>query len=290
MAEFLQFLLTGFTIGATYALVALGFTLIYNASHVINFAQGEFLMIGGMGTVALLEFGLPLPVAALGAVALATAVGVALEKLAIEPARDAGVVPLIIITIGASIFLRGAAQVLWGKEFHALPAFSGETPISVFGAILQPQSVWVMGVAAALVLALALFFGRTMLGKAIIGTAHNRLAAELAGVNTRLVLMVSFALSALLGAIAGVVITPITFTSYDVGIMLGLKGFVAAVLGGLGNATGAVIGGLLLGVTESMTAGYLSSEYKDAVPFVLILLVLFFRPQGLLGRLGSERV
>ncbi len=290
MAEFIQFLLTGITIGATYALVALGFSLIYNASHVINFAQGEFLMIGGMGTVAFYGAGAPLPLAAAGAVLLATAVGIALEKLAIEPARNADVVSLIIITIGASIFLRGVAQVLWGKEFHALPAFTGEQPLHLLGATVLPQSLWVIGTAALIVLALWLFFGRTRLGKAIIGTAHNRLAAELAGINTRFVLMASFALSALLGAIAGVVVTPITFTAYDTGVMLGLKGFVAAVLGGLGNGPGAIMGGLILGVAEVMTAGYLSSEYKDAVPFVIIILILFFLPQGLLGRAGGERV
>jgi len=289
-AEFLQFLLTGLTIGATYALVALGFSLIYNASHVINFAQGEFLMIGGLATVFLLKAGLPLPLAALCAIALAVLVGLALERFAIEPARDADIVTLIIITIGASIFLRGVAQLIWGKEFHALPAFSGETPIHLFGATLQPQSLWVLGASAVIVIALRLFFSRTLLGKAIIGAAHNRLAAELCGINTRFVLRMSFALSALLGAVAGVLVAPITFTAYNVGVMLGLKGFVAAVLGGLGNASGAILGGLALGVAEVMTAGYLSTDYKDAVAFVLILLVLFVLPEGLLGQRGSSRV
>ncbi|HXH03591.1 MAG TPA: branched-chain amino acid ABC transporter permease [Candidatus Competibacteraceae bacterium] len=289
-AEFLQFLFSGITIGATYALVALGFTLIYNASHVINFAQGEFIMIGGMSTVFLLKAGLPLPVAIPLAVAGTVLVGLALEKFAVEPARNAQVVTIIIITIGASILLRGLAQVIWDKQIHALPPFSGDSPIAVGGATILPQSLWVLGVSGLIVAALAWFFNRTLLGKAILATAYNPGAAQLVGVNTRFVLLLSFGLSAGLGAIAGILIAPITTTNYEIGIMLGLKGFVAAVLGGLGSGVGAVVGGLLLGVAEAMTAGYLSSEYKDAMPFVLILLVLFFLPNGLFGARGTERV
>ncbi|MCP5418938.1 MAG: branched-chain amino acid ABC transporter permease [Gammaproteobacteria bacterium] len=289
-AEFLQYLFSGMTIGATYALVGLGFAIIYNASHVINFAQGEFVMIGGMATVFLIHIGLPLPVAILGAVALAVVTGLALEKLAVEPARNADVVTLIIITIGASIFLRGLAQVLWGKEFFALPAFSGNDPIHLGGATLLPQSLWVLGITLAIVVALAWFFKYTLIGKAILATACNADAAKMMGINTQFILFISFGLSALLGAVAGIIVAPITLTSYDVGIMLGLKGFVAAVLGGLGSAVGAIVGGLLLGIIEAMAAGYISSDYKDAVPFVIILLILFFLPSGLFGARGTERV
>jgi branched-chain amino acid transport system permease protein len=289
-AEWLQYLLSGVTIGATYALVALGFTLIYNASHVINFAQGEFLMIGGMASVFLLQAGLPLPLAIAGAVGLAVATGLALEKFAVEPARNADVVTLIIITIGASIFLRGLAQVFWDKEFHALPAFSGDAPLTFAGAAILPQTLWVLGITLAVVAALAWFFNRTLLGKAILATSCNPDAAQLMGIDTRLVLLIAYGLSAFLGAVAGIIIAPITLTSYDIGIMLGLKGFVAAVLGGLGSAVGAIAGGLLLGIAEAMTAGYLSSDYKDAVPFVLIFAVLFFLPSGLFGVRGTERV
>ncbi len=290
MAEFLQYLFSGITVGATYALVGLGFAMIYNASHVINFAQGEFLMIGGMMTVSMLGAGVPMPLAIVAAIVLATVVGLALEKFAVEPARNAEVVTVIIITIGASIFLRGLAQVVWGKEYHALPPFSGDTPISIGGATILPQSLWVLGVTVVVVAALAWFFNRTLMGKAILATSHNRDAAQLVGINTGLVLLISFGLSAALGAIAGIMIAPITLTSYDVGIMLGLKGFVAAVLGGLGSGVGAIVGGLILGITEAMAAGYISSEYKDAVPFVLILLILFFLPNGLFGVRGTERV
>jgi branched-chain amino acid transport system permease protein len=285
-----QYLATGLTVGAVYALVALGFSIIYNASGVINFAQGEFVMIGGMSAVSLVATGLPLAVAVPLAVAATTLAGLALEKLAVEPARGAPVVTLIIITIGASIFLRGLATIVWDKKLHALPAFSGDAPIALFGATVVPQSLWVVGATAAIVVALGWFFGRTRLGKAMLATAHNRLAAQLVGINVRHILALAFGLSAALGALAGILVAPITLTSYDVGVMLGLKGFAAAILGGLGSGPGAIAGGLLLGVLESLAAGYVSSAYKDVIAFVILLAVLFVRPGGIAGVAAAERV
>jgi branched-chain amino acid transport system permease protein len=290
LAQLLQFLFSGITVGATYALAALGFTLIYNASNVINFAQGEFIMLGGMLAVLFTQAGLPLPAALLLAVLVPAVVGVLIEKLAIEPVKGAETVTLIIITIGASLVIRGLVQVFLGKNTHSLPAFSGDTPIEILGATLMPQSLWVLGVTAVVVVVLWYFFNRTLTGKAMLATSFNRVAAELVGINTNGVLFMSFAMSAALGAMGGILITPITLTSYDVGIMLGLKGFVAAVLGGLGNGLGAVVGGLLVGVLEAMGAGYLSSAYKDAIPFVLILFILFFMPRGLFGAKVTDRV
>jgi len=289
-AQLLQYLLSGLTVGAIYALVALGFSIIYNASHVINFAQGEFVMIGGMATVSLLAAGLPLPLAALLAIAATTLVGLALEKFAVERVRGASVVTLIIITIGASILLRGLAGLVWDKNLHTLPAFSGDRPIAIGGATLLPQSLWVVGVALVVVVALWWFFNRTLHGKAMLATSHNRLAAQLVGISVRSVLLVSFGLSAALGALAGILIAPITFTAWDVGVMLGLKGFAAAILGGLGSGPGAVLGGLLLGLVEALSAGYVSSAYKDVIAFAIILVVLVLMPSGLLGRRSAERV
>jgi branched-chain amino acid transport system permease protein len=290
-AQFLQFLLTGLTVGAIYALVALGFAIIYNASHVLNFAQGEFVMIGGMAAAGFVEAGLPLPLAALLAVGGAMLVGLALEKLAIEPARGAPVVTLIIITIGASILLRGLASLVWDKKIHSLPAFSGEAPLKLGGATLLPQTLWVLGATVITVALLWWFFNRTLTGKAILAVSHNRLAAQLMGISVRRVLLVSFGLSAALGALAGVLIAPISFTSWDVGVMLGLKGFAAAILGGMGSGPGAIIGGLALGLIESLGAGYLSSAYKDVFAFVIILAALIFLPDGLAGRRrATERV
>jgi len=289
-AQLAQFLLTGVTVGAIYALVALGFGIIYNASHVINFAQGEFVMLGGMAAVTFNGLGLPLLPAALAAIACATLVGLALEKFAVEPARGAPVVTLIIITIGASILLRGLASLVWDKRIHALPAFSGERPIALAGATLLPQTLWVIGVTALCVALLWWFFNRTLTGKAMLAVSHNRLAAQLMGISVQRVLLASFGLSAALGALAGILIAPITFTAWDAGVMLGLKGFAAAMLGGLGSGPGAVLGGLTLGIVESLGAGYLSSAYKDVIAFAVILAVLVFMPGGLLGKRSTERV
>ena len=290
MSELLQFLLSGLTVGAVYALVALGFTIIYNASDVVNFAQGEFVMLGGMTTWFLTSLGLPLAAAAILAVIATTVIGLLIQRFAIEPARGASVVALIIITIGASVFLRGLAAVAFDKQFHTLPSFSGSAPIQLGGATLLPQSLWVMGGAAIVFMALWLFFQRTLIGKALSATSANRLAAELVGIDKGRIMALSFALAAAIGAIAGVLITPITFTAYDVGTLLALKGFGAAMLGGMGNPLGAVVGGLVLGVLEQMSAGVLSSKYKDAVAFVVIIGTLFVMPNGLLGRAKVERV
>jgi branched-chain amino acid transport system permease protein len=288
--QWLQYVAGGLTAGAIYALVALGFSIVYNASGAINFAQGEFVMIGGMSAVTLVAAGMPLAAAVPLAVVVAVIVGLLLEKIAIEPARHADTVTLIIITIGASLFLRGLAQLVFDKRIHVLPAFSGDAPLSLLGATVLPQSLWVLGGAGVAVAALSWFFARTLAGKAMLATSYQPLAARLCGIGTRAVLLASFGLAALLGALAGVLTAPITFTSYDAGVMLGLKGFAAAMLGGLGSFPGAVIGGLSLGLLESVGAGFVSSAYKDAIAFVIILAVLFFFPRGLVGARRVERV
>jgi branched-chain amino acid transport system permease protein len=290
MAELLQFVFSGLTVGAIYALVALGFTLIFNASDIINFAQGEFVMLGGMTTVFLALAGVPLPLAALIAVIITTGIGLGLHRFAIEPARGASPVALIMITIGASVFLRGVAQIIFDKRFHSLPALFGADAIQFGGAAILPQSLVVLAGATVIVVLLWLFVERTLLGKAVIATAANRLAARLIGVDTRRIVDFSFAVSAAIGAIAGILITPITLTSYDAGTLLALKGFAAAMLGGIGSPLGAVVGGLLIGMIEALSAGYISSSYKDAVAFLIILVVLVAMPQGLFGRVKVERV
>lgn len=290
MSELMQFLLSGLTVGAVYALVALGFTIIYNASSVANFAQGEFVMLGGMITASAYAAGAPLLLAAAVAIAITGIVGVLLNKLAIEPARGAPVASLIIITIGASIFIRGLTQIVLGKALHRFPAFSGNDPIHILGATILPQSLWVVAGALLVFVALWLFFTRTLTGRAVLATANNRIAALLVGINTRYIMTLSFALSAAIGALAGILITPITLTSYDIGMTMALKGFAAAMLGGMGNPKGALAGGLLLGLLEALTAGYISSQYKDAAAFVVILAVLFLMPQGLFQSKTAERV
>lgn len=290
MSAFMQFMMSGVTVGAVYALIALGFIIIYNASDVVNFAQGEFVMLGGMGTVFAHQAGLPLPLAAAAAICLTALVGVIFNRVAIETARNAPVVSLIIITIGASIFIQGVVQIVLGKRIYRLPSFSGDEPIDVLGAKILPQSLWVMGGGVLIFVALWLFFTRTLTGRAVLATSNNRFAAQLVGINTNAMMTLSFGLSAAIGALAGVLISPITLTSYQVGVPLALKGFAAAMLGGMGNPKGALAGGLLLGLLESFTAGYISSHYKDAVAFIVLIALLFVRPLGLFGTPTINRV
>ena len=286
----IQFLITGLTIGSIYALVGLGFALIYNASDVVNFAQGEFVMIGAMSAIFIHASGIPYAAAIIMAAMIVMAVGIALEKLAIERARDATVVSTIIITIGASIFLRGAALIIWGKDIYSFPSISGDDPIRLGNITILPQSLWIIAFTCALVFTLRYFFQKTMTGKAILACSYNKKAAYLMGIEVRHMLALAYGISGLLGGIAGILITPITYMTYGAGVMLGLKGFCASILGGMGNPMGAVIGGLILGIVESLGAGFISSGYKDAISFCIILLVLFLKPTGIFGKTGTERV
>lgn len=288
--QFVQFLFSGLTVGAMYALAGLGYALIYNASHLVNFAQGEFIMLGAMVAAVSAEAGLPLPAALLLGIAVPTIVGALMERLAIRPAHGAPQITLLIITLGVGLVLRGAVQATLGKGNHGLPAFSGDQPLQVLGAALSTQSVWVFGATLVVMLLLAWYFGHTRSGKAMLATSHNPLAARLVGVHVDGVLMRSFALSGALGALGGVLVAPITFTSSEAGVVLGVKGFAAAALGGLGSGPGAILGGLVLGVLEAFTAGYLAASYKDVVAYAAILLVLMFMPRGLLSARSSERV
>jgi len=279
-----QFILSGMTTGGTYALIALGFSLVYNATGVINFAQGEFVMLGGMVTAAsMTAWGLPLWLAALVGIAVTTVVGVVLDRAAIRPARNASIVVLIIITVGASIFLRGLASIIWGPDERPVPAFSGNAPIAVLGASITPQSLWVMGATLVTAVAMWVIFEYAVVGKAMRACAINAHAAQLCGIELSRMISWSFALAAAIGAIAGIVLAPITMTQYNVGTMLGLKGFCAAILGGLGNGLGAILGGLVLGVLEALGAGLVSSQYKDAIAFIVLIAVLLIRPSGILG-------
>ena len=286
----IQFLITGLTIGSIYALVGLGFALIYNASDVVNFAQGDFVMIGAMSAIFIHASGIPYGAAIIMAAMIAMAVGIALEKLAIERARDATVVSTIIITIGASIFLRGAALIIWGKDIYSFPSISGDDPIRLGNITILPQSLWIIAFTCALVFTLRYFFQKTMTGKAILACSYNKKAAYLMGIEVKHMLALAYGISGLLGGIAGILITPITYMTYGAGVMLGLKGFCASILGGMGNPMGAVIGGLILGIVESLGAGFISSGYKDAISFCIILLVLFLKPTGIFGKTGTERV
>jgi len=287
----LQYIFTGIAIGSIYAMVALGFNIIYNCTGIINFAQGEFVMLGGMFMVTLTTvWKLPLILAFPLAVLLVVIIGIGFERIAIHPLKNPSVLILIMITIAGSILIKGIAMFAWGKEARFLPHFSGEKPIIIAGATILPQSLWVIASLVVVVAGLAFFFNRTLVGKAMRACSHNSDAARLVGISVKQMVTLSFALSAGIGAVAGVVIAPITLMDYQRGAMLALKGFGAAILGGLGSGTGAVIAGLLIGVLESLGAGYISSHYKDAIALIVLLLVLFVRPSGLLGNIDMQRL
>jgi branched-chain amino acid transport system permease protein len=289
--QLLQYVITGVTIGSVYAMVAIGFNIIYNVTEIINLAQGEFVMMGGLVMVSLhTGLGLPLVVAFGGTVLSVTMVGVLLDRLAIHPIKRPSVLTLIIATIAASIVIKGAVMLFWGKDPYDLPAFSGRTPIVLGGASIQPQYLWVIGFLGITAAGLTLFFNRTIIGRAMNACADNPDAARLVGINVQHMVLLSFALSAAIGAVAGLTVTPIALMEYDRGAMLAVKGFGAAILGGLGSFSGAVMGGLILGLIESLGAGLLSSGYKDAYALIVLLAVLFFRPIGIMGNIDVAKL
>jgi len=288
---FFQYLVSGITQGSIYAMIALGFTIIYNATTIINFAQGELVMMGAMFAVTLtMTLGLPLYISFPLAVVASTLLGALLYRLALAPMRSPSPIKLIIVTVGASIFLKGVAMLIWGKEALVLKSFSGDEPIRFGEVTMVPQHFWVIAVLTVSVLGLNAFYKKTITGKAMRACASNARAAGLMGIDVRRMTLFTWALSGMLGAAAGIVIAPLTMMSYHMGTMLGLKGFCAAILGGLGSTPGAIVGGVIIGVLENLGAGYISSSLKDAFAFFIMLSVLFVRPGGILGAKEMERV
>ncbi len=291
LADFSQFLFSGLTTGSIYGLIAIGFGVVHNASGIMNLVQSEFITLGGMVTVTFYTFlGLPLPISVPMAIFTVTVLGSLFERSAIRTARSQQLIVLIFITIGSSMFIRGLALIIWGSDPFVIPPFTGSDPVRLLGATIVPQYLWIFAITVSVLIVLQFFFRKSIIGKAMRAASCNRRAAILAGINVNRMVNLSFAMSGALGAVAGIMIAPIITTSYDVGFMLSLKGFAAAVLGGYGSMPGAVLGGLLLGTLEALAAGFISSAYKNAVAFIVLLLVLFIRPSGIFGEPESERV
>lgn len=282
VAQIVQYCLAGIRVGSVYAIVAIGFNIIYNTTGIINFAQGEFLIVGAMTAVSLHRF-MPLPAAIALAVLITTLLGGLIELVFIRRARDASVLRLIVITIGVSILLREGMLHVWDEQVHSLPYFTGTSvsTIGLLGARISPQDLWVLGVCGVIVLGLTLFFRYTLTGRAMRACADDRMAARLCGINDSRMVTLSFMISAAIGALAGCVISPITQTQYDMGAPLAIKGFTVAILGGLGNSMAAVAAGLLLGLLETFAVSQMAVAYKEAVSIVVLLLILVFRPTGL---------
>jgi branched-chain amino acid transport system permease protein len=285
LPQIVQYCFAGITVGSIYAIVGIGFNIIYNTTGIINFAQGEFLIVGAMTAISFSQF-VPLPVAIGLAILITILLGGLVEITFIRQVRNASVLRLIIITIGISILIREAMLHIWDEKVRSLPYFTGTdtSTVTVLGAHISPQVLWVLGVCAVIVLGLTLFFKYTLTGRAMRACADDRMAARLCGINDRWMVTLSFMLSAGIGAIAGCIISPITQTQYDMGAPLAIKGFTAAILGGLGNSMAAVAAGLFLGLMEAFMVSQFDVAYKEAVSIVILLLILVFRPSGIFGR------
>jgi branched-chain amino acid transport system permease protein len=302
----LQQILNGLILGSLYALVALGYTMVYGILELINFAHGEIVMLGAMVSVTLLgilaALGIPVPLALLGALAGAVAVcmatGVLVERVAYRPLRNAPRLAPLITAIGVSIVLQNLAMIVWGRQYLSFPPVLDIEIYEVGGATVTNVQILIVAVAAVTMGGLLLLVQRTRLGRAMRATAQNREVAGLMGVDVNRVIAATFAVGSALAAVAGLLIAAYYgIAHYNMGFILGLKAFSAAVLGGIGNIPGALLGGLLLGVIESLGAGYigdltggfLGSHYQDIFAFFILILVLVFRPSGLLGERVADR-
>jgi len=285
----MQYLLTGLSQGGLYSLVGLGFVLIYNVTGIINFAQGEFVMLGAMLTVTFQHLGLPVPLEVTLAVAGTGLIGAVLHMAALRPLRSTGPLTLVIITIGLSMALRGIALLVWGTDPLVVRPFTSGAPLRILGGAMMRQQVWILGATATTVVALYVFLDRTVIGKAFRACMINPTGATLMGIDIGRMSTMAFAMGAAIGALCGAVFSP-TLASYDMGIALGVKGFVAAVLGGLTSVPGVILSGFIIGIAESVGTAVNTSGQKDAIALIIMLAILLLRPRGLFGIYRSKRV
>jgi branched-chain amino acid transport system permease protein len=278
-SAFLQLVVAGIGTGSIYALIALGFNVVFKSTGAMNFAQGEWVVMGGMISALLLASFSSVVVACLFAV-----------RLVIWPLRQPTPLLITLVSIGLSICTRSLVMLALGKKPVGYPGFSDAATISFGGVNFQSQTLWIVGLTLAFLVIMHFFFERSMLGKALRAAAADREAAAIVGVKVESMVLMSFGIAAFAGALAGAIITPLTLASYDQGAVFGFKGFSAAMLGGLGSLPGAVVGGLALGLLEAFGSFYISSDFKDAIAFAVLLLILFVRPSGLLGRADVVKV
>ncbi len=306
MDTFLQQIINGLTLGSIYALVALGYTMVYGILGLINFAHGEVVMIGALTALAVIKplagAGLPGPLAVLAGAAVAIlvcmALGFAIERVAYRPLRHAPRLAPLITAIGVSMVLQQLAMIIWGRNYHSFPALLPATPRELGGAQITDLQIMIVVVAILMMAGLALLVNRTRLGRAMRATAENPEIAGLMGVDANHIIALTFVIGSALAAVAGVMVSAnYGIAHYNMGFILGLKAFTAAVLGGIGNLAGAMFGGILLGLIEALGAGYigdltggfLGSDYQDVFAFFVLIVVLIFRPSGLMGEKVSER-
>jgi branched-chain amino acid transport system permease protein len=287
----LQILFSGLGTGAIYGLIAVGFNIVFKSTGALNFTQGEWVMTGGLlAALAFQTSHIPVWLACLLGTLVVGLVGLLSDRLVIRPMRNRSALTITLVSVGLALATRSLVMLSIGKNPQGMPGLSGDQLVTVLGATVPGQTFWILALTLVLMLATHWFFNRTVLGTAMRAAAANPDAAALVGISNRKVVSISFMLAAAMGGIAGTIITPLTLMSYDSGAMLGFKGFSAAMLGGLGSLYGAAVGGLLLGVLEAMVGGYVTSQFKDAAAFFMLLTILVLRPQGLLGSPNITKV
>jgi branched-chain amino acid transport system permease protein len=290
VTSILQLLVAGIGTGSIYALIALGFNVVFKSTGAMNFAQGEWVVMGGMISAMLFGAFSNIGLACLVTVLIVTIVGILSERLVIWPLRQPTPLMITLVSIGLGICTRSLVMLVLGKQPVGYPGFSQTATLTWGGVSVQTQTLWIVGLTAAFLLVTHLFFERSIMGKALRAAAADREAAAIVGVRVETTVLLSFSIAAFAGALAGAIITPLTLSSYDQGAMFGFKGFSAAMLGGIGSLPGAVVGGLALGLLEAFGSFYISSDFKDAIAFAVLLLILFVRPSGFLGRADVVKV
>jgi len=289
VVKWIQLLVTGVTMGSIYSLIALGYVTIYRTSRIVNMAQGAFVMLGAFFTYSFLsELNLPYWLSAILGIVGVAIVAVVMYLLVLRPLVKISLVSIILATMALSILFENLALVRWGGYGHTVPAFTGDQVINVGGVNVFRQSLWVIGLMILVLIGLYALTNFTRIGKQMTATSNDPAAASLSGVNTGRVIILAFGISAAIGALGGIAVTPISQTSYLSGGIYALSGFVAAILGGWGSSSGAVVGGLALGIIQSLVTGFLPAGYQDAIAYAVLILVLYFRPSGLLGVRSSE--
>jgi branched-chain amino acid transport system permease protein len=291
MRDLFQFLVSGVTIGSIYALIGIGYYLVFVSTRVINFAQGALVQLGGMMALSfLLVWNTPYLLVFFLTFFIMAVLGAIFERLFVGPASRRGILSGILMTVGGFIFIEQVIYVFWTKDELMFPSISREIPLNFLGVMIIPQAIWIVGIALFLLFLLLLLFRHSVFGLALMAAAEKPDAARLMGINVRVMTSISWGLATGLGGVAGILIAPITFAGGSLSADIGVKGFLAVIIGGITNPMGAVVGGITLGVLEALTTAYLSSGFKDAISLSLLIFVLAFRPKGILGDPVKEKV
>jgi branched-chain amino acid transport system permease protein len=292
MADIVQLFVAGLATGAIYALVAIGFTLLWQTSQTINFAQGEFVMLPAFFVlIGMKHFGLAFwPAVAAGAIVAVIVLGFLFKRLVVDPMIRHGVLPLVIATIGLAILMKETVREFYGADAQPFPPLAAATNVTVLGATFAVQSLVVLAIGVVAVVMLQLFLNGTRTGRCMQATAQNPTLARLLGIPVERMILLTFLINGALVTLASVLITPIYLAKFTNGEWLGLYAFIAAIIGGFNQVRGAIVGGLLLGVVDNFAAAYISSQYRMALPLLVLIVVILFRPQGLLGRIEERTI